>query len=229
MPNARFERINIDIAGPFPSSNGYTHVLVCIDPFTRWTKAFPMPDMSTASVIQNLNLHVQTFGAPVEIHSDAGSQFTSHTFKDYCKFLGATHRISSVRYPESNGYVERVIRTIKTAITAKLDSANWAFYLSSNILLLNTMFKEDLQGNSEEILFGQCLRLPGDLIYPTHENQNASSSAIINSMRAFTESLHPTSTRVEQKKSIFLPKALNDCTHMFINPLNAEAKIFFFF
>ena len=27
MPNSRFERINIDIAGPFPSSNGYTHGL----------------------------------------------------------------------------------------------------------------------------------------------------------------------------------------------------------
>ena len=35
-------------------------------------------------------------------------------------------------------------------------------------------------------------------------------------MRAFTESLHPTSTRVEQKKSIFLPKTLNDCTYIFI-------------
>ena len=35
MPNSHFKRINIDIAGPFPSSNGYTHVLVCIDPFAR--------------------------------------------------------------------------------------------------------------------------------------------------------------------------------------------------
>ena len=212
MPNSRFERINIDLAGPFPSCNGYTHVLVCIDPFTRWTEAFPMPNMSTVSVIQNLNFHVQTFGAPVEIHSDAGSQFTSHTFKDHCKFLAATHRISSVRYPESNGLVERAIRTIKTALTAKLDSANWVFHLSSIILSLNTMFKEDLQGSSAELLFGQCLRLPGDLISPTHENQNASSSDIIDT----TESLHPTSTRVKQKKLIFLPKTLNDCTHIFI-------------
>ena len=78
------------------------------------------------------------------------------------------------------------------------------------------MFKEDLQGSSAELFFGQCLQLPGDLISPTHENQNASSSDIINSMCAFTESLHPSSTRVEQKKSIFLPKTLNDCTHVFI-------------
>ena len=49
------------------------------------------------------------FGAPGDIHSDAGSQVTSHAFKDYCKFLGATHRISSVRYSESNGVVERAM------------------------------------------------------------------------------------------------------------------------
>ena len=78
------------------------------------------------------------------------------------------------------------------------------------------MFKEDLQGSSAELLFGKCLRLPGDLISPTHENQNASSSDTINSMCAFTELLHPTSMRVEQKKSFFLPKTLNDCTHIFI-------------
>ena len=68
------------------------------------------------------------------------------------------------------------------------------------------MFKEDLQGSSAELLFGQCLRLPGDLISPTYENQNASSSDIINSMRAFTESLHPTSTKVEQKNQFFFQK-----------------------
>ena len=134
IPNRRFEHINIDIAGPFPSSNGNTYVLVCIDPFTRWIEAFPMPNMSTASVIQNLNLHVQTFGAPAEIDSDAGSQFTSHIFKDYCKFLGTVHRVSSVRYPASNGLAERAIKSIKTALTAKLDSNHWAFHLSAIVL-----------------------------------------------------------------------------------------------
>ena len=48
MPNSHFERINIDIAGPFPSFNGYTNVFVCINPFTRWSEAFSMPDMSIA-------------------------------------------------------------------------------------------------------------------------------------------------------------------------------------
>ena len=69
--------------------------------------------MSTALVIQNLNLHVRTFGAPVEIHSDAGSEFTSHTFKDYCKFLGATHRICSVRYQNEMELLKELSELLK--------------------------------------------------------------------------------------------------------------------
>ena len=109
VPNDRFHRINIDIAGPFPSPRGNAFILVCVDPFTKFIEAFPMPDQSTNSVIQALNLHLQYFIAPAEIHSDAGCQFTSHTFDEYCRFLGCVHRVSSVRYPQSNGTAERAL------------------------------------------------------------------------------------------------------------------------
>ena len=142
MPNQRFERVNVDIAGPFPHSLGNSYVLVCIDPYTRWIEAFSMRDQTTSSVIHSFNYHVQNFGAPVEIHTDAGCQFTSHNFKQYCQYLGANHRIISVLYPASNGLAERAIKSLKTALTAKLDSPNWALHLSSIVLSLNTMLKE---------------------------------------------------------------------------------------
>ena len=158
MPNGCFEHLNLDIAGPFPSSKGNSYVLVCIDPFTRWIEAFPMPDMTTASVIQCLNSHIQTFGAPIEVHSDDGCQFTSNTFKEFCQYQGAMHRISSVRYTASNGLAERAITTIKNALTAKLDSANWVMHLPIIVLSLNSMIKKDKRTSAAEILFGQWLR-----------------------------------------------------------------------
>ena len=93
MPNKRFKLVNIDIAGPFPSSHGNFFILICVDPFTRWIEAFPMPNQTTLSVIHAFKYHVQYFGCPTEIHSDAGCQFTSTTFKEYCEFLGSSHRI----------------------------------------------------------------------------------------------------------------------------------------
>ena len=34
-PQARFDRIHIDIVGPLPPSNGYSYILTCIDRYTR--------------------------------------------------------------------------------------------------------------------------------------------------------------------------------------------------
>ena len=31
----------IDYMGPFPSSNGYTHILVAVDYVTKWVEAIP--------------------------------------------------------------------------------------------------------------------------------------------------------------------------------------------
>ena len=108
-PPVRFQPINYDIAKPFPSSKGFAYILICIDPFTRWIKAFPMLDQTTCSVIQSLNFHMQYFGVRNEIHTESGCQFTSSTFKQYFIFMGTNHRVSSVRYPTSDGLAERPI------------------------------------------------------------------------------------------------------------------------
>ena len=105
VPNEHFHAIHVDICGPFPPSQTYTHLLVCVDRFSRWVEAYPMPDQTTNSVICAFNKHLQTFGACSVIHTDSGCQFTSAMFRDYCQFIGANHRISSVRYPQSNGLV----------------------------------------------------------------------------------------------------------------------------
>ena len=41
--------------------------------------------------------------------------------------------------PESNGLLERVIKNIKIALTAKLDRNHWFFYFGASILSLDTM------------------------------------------------------------------------------------------
>ena len=217
MPSRRFQRINCDIAGPFPSSNGFAYILICIDPFTRWIEAFPMVDQTTCSVIQTLNFHMQYFGVPNEIHTDSGCQFTSNTFKHYCIFMGTNHRVSRVRYPASNGLAERAIKTVKTALTAKLDSAQWAYHLPIIVLSLNTTIKEDLDASPAELLYGQCLRLPGDLFISSDSLPPPTSAPeLLHNMKKFASSLQPTSTRVNQSTPVYLPKALTSCSHVFI-------------
>ena len=36
-----FDVLGLDYMGPFPSSNGYTHILVAVDYVTKWVEAIP--------------------------------------------------------------------------------------------------------------------------------------------------------------------------------------------
>ena len=216
MPSARFTKLQVDICGPFPSSQGCCYLLVCIDPFTRWVEAYPMPNQSADAVISAIAQHVQHFGTFSIIHSDSGSQFTSTLFKEFCQFLGAEHRISNIRYPQSNGLTERYIKTIKTALTAKLDREHWTRHLPIIILSINNIYKSDLKCSSAELVYGQTLRLPGDLCFDSIQPNIRYPDDVVDAMRRFANSCKPIDTRVHQSNSVHLPKSLKDCTHVYI-------------
>ncbi len=52
-------------------------------------------------------------GVNPRIVSDNGPQFTARDFKQFIKLCGMTHVRTSPYYPQSNGKVERVIKTVK--------------------------------------------------------------------------------------------------------------------
>jgi hypothetical protein len=46
-----FEIVGVDILGPFvTSSDGYSHVLVCVDLFTSWVEAVPLKEITEKEV-----------------------------------------------------------------------------------------------------------------------------------------------------------------------------------
>ena len=167
---------------------------------------------------------VQTFGTCSSLHTDSGCQFTSSTFKEYCKFLGVQHHLSNIRYSQSNGLCERYIKTIKTALTAKLDRNHWTRYVPLIILSINNMYKEDLKSSSAELVFGQTLRLPGDLCYDTPKPRVSYPSDMLLAMRKFANACKPTDTRVAPLTSEHMPHILQTCTHIYIrnDPIKAN-------
>ncbi|KAA3674935.1 uncharacterized protein DEA37_0006915 [Paragonimus westermani] len=46
----RFHDVHVDLVGPLPPSGGYTYILTCVDRFTRWPEAIPIPNCSSEAV-----------------------------------------------------------------------------------------------------------------------------------------------------------------------------------
>ena len=64
-------------------------------------------------------------GIPKVLRSDNGPQYASAQFTNFCKSWGITHETSSPHYPQSNGFTEACIKSVKHALQqAKYSGAN---------------------------------------------------------------------------------------------------------
>ena len=89
VPHRRFDHIHVDLVGPLPPSNGFTHLLTCIDRFSRWPEAIPLNNTNSANCAQALVFHwIARFGVPLDISSDRGPQFTSQLWTSISRLLG---------------------------------------------------------------------------------------------------------------------------------------------
>ena len=105
--------------GPLPPTKGYTHLLTCVDRFTRWPEAIPLINTSTETVAHAFLMGwIAWFGVPTTITIDQGGQFESHLWHQLMQLLG-THRIHTTAYhPCADGLVERLHRQLKASLMA---------------------------------------------------------------------------------------------------------------
>ena len=52
-------------------------------------------------------------GIPEVLHSDNGPQYVSAQFADFCISWDITHKTSCQHYPQSNGFAETCIKSVK--------------------------------------------------------------------------------------------------------------------
>ena len=72
------------------------------------------PGQSNANkVVLLLKEMFSEHGIPKVLHSDNGPQYASVQFTDFCISWGISHETSSLHYPQSNGFAEACIKSIK--------------------------------------------------------------------------------------------------------------------
>ena len=80
------------------------------------------------------------------------------------------------------------------------------------------MYKEDLKCSSAELVYGQTLRLPGDLCADKANSyaEEVSVRKMISSLKSFASQCRPIDTRVAQILKMHMPHSLHSCVHVFV-------------
>ena len=100
--------------GPFPSSNGYIHILVVVDYVTKWVEAIPTSSADHHTSIKMLKEVIfLRFGVPRYLMTDGGSHFIHSAFPKMLAKYDVNYRIASPYHPQSSGQVELSNRKIK--------------------------------------------------------------------------------------------------------------------
>jgi cleavage and polyadenylation specificity factor subunit 1 len=73
---------------------------------------------------------------------------------------------TTVHHPMANGLVERLHWTLTAAIMCHTDQ-QWIVALPLVLLGIRTAFKEDLHASVAELVYGEPLRIPGELLTPS--------------------------------------------------------------
>ncbi|KAI9118379.1 hypothetical protein K1719_010711 [Acacia pycnantha] len=104
-------------------------LIVAVDYFTKWIEAEPLTTISSARVQRFVEVNIITrFGAPAEIVTDNGTQFTGVGFRDLIYEYGIQHHFASVEHPQSNGQAEAANKVILEGLKKRMLEADtsWA-------------------------------------------------------------------------------------------------------
>lgn len=214
-PNERFQIVHVDIVGPLAPSKGHRYLLTCIDRYTRWCVALPMVDC-TAETVARTFLHgwVASFGPPIIIITDQGVQFESHLWKELLATLGTKRHRTTSYHPQSNGLVERMHRRLKEALKASSSSDNWLDALPMVLLHMRATTSADTNVSPAELVYGQRLRLPGEL-EAIPENTMPASQFLVTLQNTVT-TLQPQVTRKQKERYPHVPRTLLNATNVFV-------------
>ena len=112
-PEYPFERVGIDLIGPFRRSRGLNlYALVIQDYYTKWLQVVPIVSKHADHVAKAMLKSVfSVHGPPKYLHSDRGTEFENALLRRICQMFGVRKTRSTSHHPASNGMVERSNKT----------------------------------------------------------------------------------------------------------------------
>lgn len=229
--NERFKHIHMDLVGPLPPSKGFSYILTTVDRFTRWPEAIPIPDMKTTTIVKAfIDNYVSRFGVPLEITTDQGRQLESDLFSEFNNLLGSFRIRTTAYHSQSNGLVERFHRTLKASLLARQNATNWVDELPFILLGIRTAIKTDIGCSSADLVYGQSLRIPSQLVVEdSNSDRNIGNSdnttTFVQNLRKAMSNVKSVNSRVRIQDDIFIPSDLHDCKFVLLRKDNVRVGL----
>ena len=219
----KFSHINMDLVGPLVDSYGYRYILTIIDQYSAYPVAIPLRETSTETILDAfLTNWISHFGVPEEIKTDRGAQFKSKMFAETMTQLGIKH-VTTLAYNPRANFIERLHRTLKVSLRSGPPN-QWIKRLSFALLSLRTSFTEGIQTTPSCIVFGQSLRLPGEMVVRQSIEPIMNQGEYAAKLRRAMASNAARKSRFKAIQGYQEPE-LDTCTHVYVRNMNKQNSL----
>ncbi|UYV78481.1 K02A2.6-like [Cordylochernes scorpioides] len=172
---APFERIAIDVIGPFPvTEGGSRYILVAVDCFTKWPEAYAIPNQEATTVARVLMDNL------------------IWVFQELCRLLGTRKTRTAPLHPQSDEMDERFNKAMKEHLSKVVEQhkRDWDVRLPPFLMAYRAAIHEITGQTPAKIMFGRELRLPCDLEFGSPEELPAEVAGYVNNLRGLLLETH---------------------------------------
>jgi len=151
----------------------------------------------------------------VRITTDQGRQFESKLFAKLGIHTGFQHSRTTAYNAKCDGKIERFFRHLKSALMCH-NGSTWYDALPVVLLGIRSAFKEDLQATTAELVYGEPLRLPGQLIQGPPLDGELDPTQFVDRLRHTMAQIRPTAAARHAQPRVFVYKELGSCSHVLL-------------
>ena len=133
------------------------NILVIVDHFTRYTRAYVTKDQKASTAAKTLYKEfILIFGALKRILMGQGKAFTSEVVEQLCSQFGVSQLTTTAYHPQDNGQVEHAHQTLGRMIGKLKDEfkGQWRKHLSKLMHAYNLTWSAVTGYSSHFLMFG---------------------------------------------------------------------------
>ncbi|KAJ8000091.1 hypothetical protein DPEC_G00201250 [Dallia pectoralis] len=172
LPDGPWEKVAIDIVGPFECATWDCHYAITLtDYYSKWPEVAFTSTVTTEVITRFLATVFSQEGNPNYLVSDNGCQFTSHAFAIFLKEREIKHLRSSVYYPRANRAIERFNRVLKECLqTAERTHKPWKQAVTEFLQIYRATTDATTGATPFELLRKRKMRTKLNLLPISHKN-----------------------------------------------------------